>query len=63
MKNELLSILCMTLICATLMLGIMGIYRMVGSSQTKKRMVGNSPVHTVTDTLTGPEASARSIFD
>lgn len=53
MKNELLSILCMTLICATLMLGIMGIYRLVGTAQIKKRMVGNSPIHTMTDTVTG----------
>ena len=53
MKKELLSIICMTLICATLMFGIMGIYRMVGAAQNKKRMVGNSPIHTMADTING----------
>lgn len=31
MKRELLTLLCMTLICASVMLGIMGVYRIFGS--------------------------------
>ncbi len=31
LKKDLISILCMTLLCATVMLGIMGIYRILGS--------------------------------
>jgi hypothetical protein len=31
MKRDLLTILCMTLVCASLMLGIMGVYRIVSA--------------------------------
>lgn len=36
MKKDIISILCMTLLCATVMLGIMGIYRMIGSPTAKR---------------------------
>ena len=35
MKRDLLTILCMTLVCASVMLGIMGIYRLVGTKSTR----------------------------
>ncbi len=31
MKKELLTILCMTLVCASVMLGIMSVYRLTGT--------------------------------
>ncbi len=35
MKRDLLTILCMTLVCASVMLGIMGIYRLVGTKSAR----------------------------
>lgn len=35
MKRDLLTILCMTLVCASVMLGIMGIYRLVGAKSAR----------------------------
>jgi hypothetical protein len=31
MKRDMLTILCMTLICASLMLGVMGVYKIIGA--------------------------------
>ncbi len=36
MKKELLTILCMTLVCASVMLGIMGIYKITGAQYQNK---------------------------
>ena len=44
MKKDLLTILCMTLVCASVMLGIMGIYRIVGI-KTVKTLENNATVH------------------
>lgn len=33
MKKELLTILCMTLVCASVMLGIMSVYRITGTKR------------------------------
>ncbi len=41
MKKDLLTILCMTLVCASVMLGIMGVYRMVGA-QSKRSLGGDT---------------------
>lgn len=35
MKKELLMILCMTIICASVMLGIMGVYKITGPQQKR----------------------------
>lgn len=39
MKKELLTILCMTLVCASVMLGIMGIYKIFGSHHKKTEII------------------------
>ena len=44
MKKDLLTILCMTLVCASVMLGIMGIYRIVGV-KTVKTLETDATVH------------------
>lgn len=44
MKKDLLTILCMTLVCASVMLGIMGIYRIVGV-KTVKKLDNDGTVH------------------
>ncbi len=31
MKNDIIAVFCLMLICATLMLGVMGIYRAIGA--------------------------------
>ncbi len=33
MKNTFFSVLCMTLLCAALMLGVMALYRLIGSKK------------------------------
>ena len=40
MKKDLLTLICMTLVCASVMLGIMGIYRIVGSQHRKNTLGG-----------------------
>lgn len=44
MKKELLTILCMTLVCASVMLGIMGLYRIAGAHGKQNRLIGESGV-------------------
>ena len=34
MKKDLFTLICMVLVCATVMLGVMGIYRLLGESKT-----------------------------
>ncbi len=42
MKKDLITLLCMTLVCASVMLGVMGIYRIVGSQHRKNTINGIS---------------------
>ena len=34
MKNDLFTLICMTLVCATVMFGVMGIYKLLGNEKT-----------------------------
>ena len=36
MKKDWLTLLCMTLVCATVMFGIMGIYKLIGQGKFQK---------------------------
>lgn len=40
MKKDLLSIICMTLVCATVMLGVMSIYKFFGATATSRKRIG-----------------------
>ena len=54
MKKDLLTILCMSLICASVMLGIMGLYRIVGAQSRRHRITPDAGIGlsvTVTETI------------
>lgn len=42
MKKDFLSILCMTLVCATVMLGVMSIYKYVSPMGSSRRRLGHA---------------------
>jgi len=42
MKKDFLSIICMTLICATVMLGVMSIYKYVSPMGSSRRKLGHA---------------------
>ncbi len=42
MKKDFLSILCMTLVCATVMLGVMSIYKYVSPMGNSRRKLGHA---------------------
>ena len=45
MKKDIFTIICMSLICASVMLGIMGLYRLVGIQNRQSRITPDSGVH------------------
>ncbi len=47
MKNDFLSVLCITLVCATLMLGVMGLYRLIGSKSERLGYQTSRKIHSV----------------
>ncbi len=51
MKNELLSVLCITFICATLMLGVMGLYRLIGSKSERFGSPSSRHIHSVEESF------------
>ncbi len=42
MKRDFLSIICMTLVCATVMLGVMSIYKYVSPMAESRRKLGRA---------------------
>ncbi len=47
MKNDFLSVLCIALICATLMLGVMGLYRLIGTKSERFGAPVSRHIHSV----------------